>query len=125
MVWERGEEQLMEFIHFVNSIDRTINFIHKISRDSVQFLLDVIREGNTVHTDLSDKKTNTRQFLHFSSCHPFHTKTGIAYSQALLGCATFFLEKIFIKILYYRGYEKELVNSQVGRTASLDFSKQF
>ena len=34
-------------------------------------------------TDLLCKPTDTNQFLHRKSCHPWHTKKAIPYSQAL------------------------------------------
>ena len=43
----------------------------------------VIKEDNKIRTDLFVKKTDTHQYLHFSSCHTYHTKSGIPYGQAL------------------------------------------
>ena len=37
-----------------------------------------------VTTDLYVKPTYSHQYLHSSSCHPYHCKKGIQYSQALL-----------------------------------------
>ena len=39
-------------------------------------------EGNLV-TDLHRKDTDSRGFLHFSSCHPNHVFSGIVYSQGV------------------------------------------
>ena len=81
LVWEHGEEALIEFISYLNSIHPTIKFTHKYSRDSIEFLdVLVIREGEGIRTDLFVKETDTHQYLHFSSCHPFHTKKGIPFS---------------------------------------------
>ena len=41
------------------------------------------RVGDRLKTDLFTKKTDTHQFLEFTSCHPFHTKRSIPYSQTL------------------------------------------
>ena len=38
--------------------------------------------GNLI-TDLYRKETDSRGYLHFSSCHPNHVFSGIVYSQAL------------------------------------------
>ena len=43
----------------------------------------VTRIGDRLKTDLFSKKTDTHQFLEFSSCHPYHTKRSIPYSQTL------------------------------------------
>ena len=40
-------------------------------------------EGGVLTTDLFCKQTDTDQFLHKESCHPWHTKKAIPYSQAL------------------------------------------
>ena len=118
----------MEFLEYLNSIHPTIKFTHKYSGESIEFL-DVLvkREGNTIHTDLFVKDTDTHQFLHFSSCHPFHTKKGIPYSQAVrmrrICSRDEFFEKRSSDLrnwLYSRGYEKKLVDTQIDRAASLD-----
>ncbi|WP_171480033.1 hypothetical protein, partial [Acinetobacter baumannii] len=84
LIWEHREESLMEFIEYLNGIHPSIKFTYKFSRESIEFLdVLVIKEGQNVQTDLFVKETDTHQFLHFSSCHPFHTKKGIPYSQAL------------------------------------------
>ena len=78
-------------------------------------------------TDLLCKPTDTNQFLHRKSCHPWHTKKAIPYSQALryrricsedrqfqsrLGELTGWLND--------RGYEESLVNEQIDRVHRLD-----
>ncbi|PIK41662.1 hypothetical protein BSL78_21493 [Apostichopus japonicus] len=51
---------------------------------SVNFLdVTVRKEHGSLSTDLYTKPTDTHQYLHSSSCHPRHCKSGIAYSQAL------------------------------------------
>ena len=39
--------------------------------------------GGKVATDLYVKATDNHQYLHSSSCHPYHYKKVIPYSQAL------------------------------------------
>ena len=54
------------------------------SKTSIEFLdVLVINESSRIRTDLFVKKTDTHQYLHFSSCHTYHTKRGIPYGQAL------------------------------------------
>jgi len=128
LVWEHGEESLLEFLRYLNSIHPTIKFTHKYSRDCIEFLdVLVAREGDKIETDLFVKETDTHQFLHFSSCHPFHTKKGIPYSQALRMRRICSTNESFSKRtsdlkdwLYARGYEKTLVDSQVDRASSLN-----
>ena len=51
---------------------------------SINFLdLTVSLIGRKVTTDLYVKPTDSHEYLHSSSCHPYHYKKGIPYSQAL------------------------------------------
>ena len=119
---------MLEFIEYLNSICPNIKFTYKYSHDRIEFLdIMVIKEGNSVHTDLFVKETDTHQFLHFSSCHPFHTKKGIPYSQAvrmrrICSSEEFYENRVsdLKNWLYSRGYDKHLVDSQVDRASSLD-----
>ena len=63
----------------------TIKFTSEWSYRSVSFLdvkINLNEEGRIV-TDLFTKPTDTHEYLHRQSCHPWHCKTTIAYSQAL------------------------------------------
>ena len=73
--------------------------------------------NNSVHADFFVKETDTHQFLHFSSCHPYHTKKGIPYSQAVRLRRICSTEEFFQKPvsnlkswLLARGYDEHLVN---------------
>ena len=46
-------------------------------------MYSVSLENSKIKTDLYVKPTDTRQYLHSSSCHPYHCKKGIPYSQTL------------------------------------------
>ena len=49
-----------------------------------QFLnVTVSLENCKIKTDLYVKPTDTHQYLHSSSCHPYHCRKGIRYSQTL------------------------------------------
>ncbi|PIK60735.1 hypothetical protein BSL78_02299 [Apostichopus japonicus] len=62
----------------------TIKFTSDYSHQQVNFLdVTVRKEHGSLSTDLYTKPTDTHQYLHFSSCHHRHCKSGIAYSQAL------------------------------------------
>jgi hypothetical protein len=74
----------VRFLEYLNSIHPTLKFTISYSQNKVE-LLDVlvIKENNGIRTDLFVKETDTHQYLHFSSCHTYHTKRGIPYGQAL------------------------------------------
>ena len=84
MVWEHGEENLQEFIKYLNSQHPSIKFTFEYSPKSVNFLdVQVIRVNDKLVTDLYVKPTDTHQYLDASSCLVFHSKKAIPYSQAL------------------------------------------
>lgn len=83
-IWTRDEESLLCFIDHINSFHRTIKFTSEYSPHEAHFLdVNVRKENNSLTTDLFVKPTDKHQYLHSTSCHPRHCKTGIAYSQAL------------------------------------------
>ncbi|XP_072042799.1 uncharacterized protein [Amphiura filiformis] len=83
-IWTREEDSLHTILAHVNSFYRTIKFTSELSHHQVNFLDVTIRkENDSLVTDLYTKPTDSHQYLHSSSCHPQHCKSGIAYSQAL------------------------------------------
>ncbi|XP_041453719.1 uncharacterized protein LOC121406911 [Lytechinus variegatus] len=83
-IWTREEDSLHTFIDHINSFHRTIKFTSDFSQQETHFLdVTVQKKPNGITTTLYTKPTDTHQYLHSSSCHPRHCKTGIAYSQAL------------------------------------------
>ena len=62
MIWQHGEEKLTE-TYFLD--------------------VEVIRSGHKLLIDLYIKPTDTHRYLEFSSCHVYHSKKSIPYSQAL------------------------------------------
>ena len=98
-IWMHGEAKLKEFIDHLNSSHDTIKFTSKHSRDSISFL-DVqvtLSEGGVLSTDLFCKPTDTHQYLHKMSCHPWHTKKRSPIARHL-GIAGFVLKIAFSKI---------------------------
>ena len=84
MISQHGEEKLKEFLKILYSCQPTIKFTAKYSLDKVYFLdVEVIRSGKKLLADLYIKPTDTHQYLEFSSCHLYHSKKSIPYSQAL------------------------------------------
>ena len=84
-------------------------------------------EGGVLSTDLFCKPTDTHQYLHKKSCHPWHTKKAIPFGQALRFrriCSEDrqFQERVgeLAGWLKDRGYEESLVNEQIDRVRRLD-----
>ena len=83
-IWTHGEEELQKFIDYLNASHHSIKFTVEWSWESINSLdTRVIKKDNTLVTDLYKKPEDTHQLLHRSSCHPYHTKKGIPYTQAL------------------------------------------
>ena len=85
MVWQHGRESLQQFLGFlkITSIPAALS-LPEYSNTNVNFLdVQVFLEGNYIKTDLYIKPTDTHQYLEASSCHPYHAKSSIPYSQAL------------------------------------------
>ena len=62
----------------------TIKFTYEWSKTSVNFLdVQVGLKNGHFTTDLYVKPTDTHQYLHPASCHPYHCKKAIPFSQAL------------------------------------------
>ena len=108
---------------YLNSLDPNIQFTFKYSKDSIEFL-DVLvkRDGDQVSTNLYVKETDAHQFLHFDSCHPFHTKRAIPYGQALrirrICSEDQFFEKGVSDLkqwLLKRGYKDYLIDTQIDK----------
>ena len=128
MVWTHGEEKLQEFLNDLNSFHDTIKFTAESSRETVNFLdVKVSLKNGVFSTDLYVKPTDTHQFLHPSSCHPFHCKKAIPFSQALRLNRICSEDEEFenrCEDLYGwlrdRGYKHELIDDQIKRACTFD-----
>ena len=74
-IWEYGEEKLKEFIDVLNKKHSAIKFTAEWSKTQINFLdVRVYLENGNIKTDLYVKPIDTHQYLHSSSCHPYHCK---------------------------------------------------
>ena len=84
-IWEHGEESLRDFTDHVNFFHPTITFTAQYSKEKVNFLdLNIKLIDGRLKTDLFVKLTDTNQILDPTSSHPYLSKKGIPYSQALI-----------------------------------------
>ena len=98
-----------------------MKFTAEYFTDNVQFLdVKVIWSGNRLLTDLYIKPIHTHQYLEFSSCHVYHCKKSIPYSQALrfnrIYSENGFSNKRCNQLEYWlkeRGYNKKVVIQQI------------
>ena len=85
LVWEHGENTLIDFIAELNAFHPSVKFTSEWSKKCINYL-DVSvskEEDGTLLTDLYTKPTDTHQYLHWTSCHPYYCKKSIPYSQTL------------------------------------------
>ena len=123
MIWQHGEAKLQEFLKNLNSCHPTIKFTADHSPEKINFLdVQVIRHGDHLVTDLFTKPTDTHQYLHATSCHVFHSKRSIPFSQALRLNRICSEGKFFDKRcnqleewLSKRGYSDKMVRNEILR----------
>ena len=97
----------------MNEKHPTIKFTADWSQTSMNFLdVTVSLLDGKITTDLYVKATGSHHYIHSSSCHPYHCKKGIPYSQALR------LNRIcsgFWKVATRKGYSEREVRKQIFR----------
>ena len=121
MLWEHGEKELKAFLEALNSCHPTIKFTAEYSKEKINFLdVSVRKVSNHLVTDLYVKPTDTHQYLHASSCHVYHSKKSIPYSQALrfnrICSENVYFDKRCNELevwLKSRGYSDKMVRSQI------------
>ena len=81
-LWKK--HKLKEIIGHLNEKHPTIKFTAEWPQTWINFLnVTVSLIDGKVTTDLYVKPKDSHRHLHSSSCHPYHCKKGIPYSQAL------------------------------------------
>ena len=121
MLWEHGEKELKAFLEALNSCHPTIKFTAEYSKEKIIFLdVSVRKVSSHLVTDLYVKPTDTHQYLHASSCHVYHSKKSIPYSQALrfnrICSENVYFDKRCNELevwLKSRGYSNKMVRSQI------------
>ena len=128
MIWTAGEEQLQEFLQWINQYHNTIKFTWDWSRKNVNYLdVQVINNNGVIETDLYTKPTGKYQYLFHTSCHPKGCKKSVPYAQALrlrriCSTSAAFEHRAadLTKYLVYRGYQEKFVRDQINRARLLD-----
>lgn len=86
-IWPSDRESLDHFLHRLNDFHHTLSFTHTTSETSVSFLDLTLYKGQrfsqTGVLDLKpySKSTNSHQYLHKSSAHPFAVFKGIVKGE--------------------------------------------
>ena len=78
LIFEGNELELNTFLEYCNEYHPTIKFTAEYSKEKVSFLdtwVKINPEGQ-IYTDLYTKKTDTQNYLYYTSCHPKHCNEG-------------------------------------------------
>ena len=126
MMWTGSEQELIEFLNYMNEAHATIKFTWSWSKEKVNYLdVQVINNQGKIETDLYTKPTDKHQYLFHTSCHPRGCKQGIPYAQALRLRRICSTEAAFNKrsdelrkSLVARGYQERFVREQIRKATS-------
>ena len=85
LIWTHGEDQLVNFITYLNAIHPSIKFTHEHSHQTVNFLDTSLHidENLRIYTTLYEKPTDTHLYLHYTSLHHEPCKSKGPYGQYL------------------------------------------
>lgn len=120
LVWERSEEEFIEYFVNINSINESISFTYELDRTSLTFLDVLVYKGERflrdgiLDTKVNFKATDSHALLHRNSYHPPHTFQGLIKSQfvrydRICNNDSDYWEaaEILMQALVDRGYEKK------------------
>ena len=83
-IWTCTLETLQEFVLYANTIHKNIQIELRYSQERIEFLNTWVNlQKGHVYTDLYKKPSDKKLYIQRSSCHPSHTKTGLAYGLSL------------------------------------------
>ena len=131
-LWELGEEALLEFLDFLNSIYPTIKFTINYSKISLEFLdvLVSIKMNDTepkITTSVYSKPTNVHQYIMPNSATPKSSLQGIAKGVATRIRRICSEEVDFIqtsenyqKKLVDRGYNESFIKDEFSQIAKIE-----
>ena len=85
MTWTHGEDNLTEFITYLNRIHPTIKFTHETSLTQINFLDTTVKvnDRRESYTTLYEKPNDTYLYLHCASSHHAPCKPKGPYGQFL------------------------------------------
>jgi len=114
-------EEVSIFVDFANSFHPTIKFACEMSSECAVFLDTEVFKGPRLSSlrirdsQTHFKPTETFQYTHFSSCHPFNTKRGFIKGDALRLLRTNSIKKNFQFINTNETLNKDSVTEAIPR----------
>lgn len=87
IIWNKEVDDIHSLHNELNSLHPKLSFTMEYSDEQIPFLdILLLRDGEQIITDIYHKPTDTKQYLHFKSCHPRSTKINIPYNLARRIC---------------------------------------
>lgn len=85
--WKKSFGDVAAFIDILNSLDDNIKFTHEINDERISYLNVIVYKGDEeLKCDIFYKETDNREYLHYNSCHPKHTRNNIPFTLAKTIC---------------------------------------
>ena len=84
-LWLDGQTDLGRFRDHANGIEPKIQVDLRCSPSELEFLDVLVRLDETgyLSTDLYEKPSDTKSYLHFKSDHPMHTKRAVVFGLGM------------------------------------------
>lgn len=128
ILWNPNYGNIADFYDLLQNLHEQIKFTMDINPKQLPFLdILVYKQGTKLETDIYHKETDTFQYLHYTSCHPKHTKNNIPFSLARRLCnivsnkerRDMRLKELEGRLLS-RKYPEKLIKSGIERAKKLD-----
>ena len=117
MIWGHGKQALEGFKHLSNNIHPTIKFAFNSSETEMAFLDTIIYRG-TENQILTSKPTDNKQYLHYSSAHPWKQKRSVPYGL-LIRC-----KRICSEDTYFNKESKAIVQQLISRRYTMNLLQE-
>ncbi|CAJ0962507.1 unnamed protein product [Ranitomeya imitator] len=126
-IWAGSREGCEEFLRILNDNIHNIHLTFEISLSTVEFLdLRLIRQNDTIYTDLFRKSTAANGLLDYKSFHPHHLKKNLPTGQFYRIRRNCTLQSDFCSQakalstrLQARGYPRSIIKNALQRTKSI------
>jgi hypothetical protein len=87
IIWDNSVDNINSLHIELNNLHPKLKFTMEQSETEISFLdITLKQENGNIITDIYHKATDTKQYLHFKSCHPRTTKNNIPYNLARRIC---------------------------------------
>ena len=127
-LWQHGREELIRFQKWANGIHPNIQVDLRMSSTELEFLdVRVQMENGYIKTDLFQKPTDSKNYLHYDSNHPRHTKKAVPFGLGVRMRRICTREEDYARHrrelktrLLERSYPENLVEAELTKVDKLD-----